>query len=537
MVKLLHLLVFVMPLILSCEDSSNNDYGTLNFDMRLDSDANGFYHLSLNKDSWQTLHRVSAIIKDKDEQPVENFWMEWDSNLYWYLGDTLGYVIKRGFDYPNGNKEICQHYDCTYSKTIKNYSIDFTYVPSVNEELLSLLPLIDSYERNRLNTKGILNDEKFNDIYKPKMYYYIKNLNTKKTSNNLLFKGDKNIMVKKALITGVTGQDGSYLLEILLEKGYEVHGLIRRSSSFNTGRIDHIINDEKYNDRFFFHHGDLTDASGLNRVLEKIGPNEIYNLAAQSHVKVSFDIPDYTTQVDALGTLRILESILKINRKIKFYQASTSELFGKVVESPQNEKTPFNPQSPYAVAKLYSYWTVKNYRQAYNIHASNGILFNHESPRRGETFVTQKIVIGACNIKLGIQDKLVLGNLNAKRDWGYAPEYVEGMWRILQHKNSDDYVLATGQTYSIKYFVEKCFQYLGIKISWIGSGINEHAINKKNNKKIVVIDKKYFRPNEVDLLVGDSRKANKILKWKSKTSVDNLIKLMIDSKINELKKV
>ena len=340
---------------------------------------------------------------------------------------------------------------------------------------------------------------------------------------------------KIALITGITGQDGSYLAESLIEKNYEVHGIIRKSSSFNTKRINHLINNQKLQKVFFLHYGDITDSSSIFNLIHKIRPDEIYNLAAQSHVKVSFDLPDYTTQVDALGTLRILESILKVNKKIKFYQASTSELFGEVAESPQNEKTQFNPQSPYAVAKLYSYWIVKSYRRAYNIHASNGILFNHESPRRGETFVTQKISIAACKIKLGIQDKLVLGNLNAQRDWGYAPEYVEGMWRILQNKNPDDYVLATGKTYSIKYFIEKSFNYLGIKIKWKGSGVNEYGVNEKTNKKIVVIDKKYFRPNEVDLLVGDSSKALKELNWKSKTSIDKLIKIMIDSNIKALK--
>tara|TARA_B100001059_G_C17808549_1_gene570742 strand:+ start:1164 stop:2201 length:1038 start_codon:yes stop_codon:yes gene_type:complete len=340
---------------------------------------------------------------------------------------------------------------------------------------------------------------------------------------------------KIALITGITGQDGSYLAELLIKKKYEVHGIIRKSSSFNTKRINHLINNKQLKKVFFLHYGDITDSSNIFNLIHKIRPDEIYNLAAQSHVKVSFDLPDYTTQVDALGTLRILESIIKVNKKIRFYQASTSELFGEVAESPQNEKTLFNPQSPYAVAKLYSYWIVKSYRRAYNIHASNGILFNHESPRRGETFVTQKIAIAACKIKLGKQDKLVLGNLNAKRDWGYAPEYVEGMWRIIQNKRPDDYVLATGKTYSIKYFIEKSFNYLGIKIKWKGSGINEYGLDEKSNKKIVVIDKKYFRPNEVDLLVGDSSKALKVLKWKSKTSIDKLIKIMIDSNLKALK--
>ena len=342
-------------------------------------------------------------------------------------------------------------------------------------------------------------------------------------------------MVKKALITGVTGQDGSYLLEILLEKGYEVHGLIRRSSSFNTGRIDHIINDEKYNDRFFFHHGDLTDASGLNRVLEKIGPNEIYNLAAQSHVKVSFDIPDYTAQVDALGTLRFLDAIRETQIDTKFYQASTSELFGKVNETPQNENTPFYPRSPYGVAKLYAYWIVVNYREAYNLYACNGILFNHESPRRGKTFVTRKIVQAACKIKEGQQDCLYLGNLDAKRDWGYAPEFCEGMWLMLQQDKPEDYVLSTGKAHMVREFVELTFKELSIDLEWRGEGINEIATDTKTGNKIVSIDEKYFRPTEVDILVGDSSKAKEQLGWESKTTLQEIVKLMVDSDIKKIR--
>ena len=343
-------------------------------------------------------------------------------------------------------------------------------------------------------------------------------------------------MVKKALITGVTGQDGSYLLEILLEKGYEVHGLIRRSSSFNTGRIDHIINDEKYNDRFFFHHGDLTDASGLNRVLEKIGPNEIYNLAAQSHVKVSFDIPDYTAQVDALGTLRFLDAIRETQIDTKFYQASTSELFGKVRETPQNENTPFYPRSPYGVAKLYAYWIVINYREAYNMYACNGILFNHESSRRGKTFVTRKIIHAACKIKEGYQDCLRLGNLDAKRDWGYAPEFCEGMWLMLQQEKPEDYVLSTGKTYTVREFVELTFKELKMDIKWHGSGIDEVGIDIKTGNKIVSIDEKYFRPTEVDILVGDSSKAKAQLGWKAKTTLQEIVKLMVNSDIKKIRK-
>ena len=286
-------------------------------------------------------------------------------------------------------------------------------------------------------------------------------------------------MKKVALITGVTGQDGSYLADILLKKGYEVHGLIRRSSSFNTSRIDHLINDQSFSQSFFFHYGDLTDASSLNRLLEKIQPNEIYNLAAQSHVQVSFQIPDYTAQVDALGTLRFLDAIRETRIDTKFYQASTSELYGKVQEIPQSEKTPFYPRSPYGVAKLYGYWIIINYREAYNLFACNGILFNHESPRRGKTFVSRKITTAACKIKLGLESQLLLGNLDAKRDWGYAPEYCEGMWMMLQKDQPDDYVLATGNTNSVRKFVELTFEKLGISIDWQGQGENEVGINKK----------------------------------------------------------
>jgi len=343
-------------------------------------------------------------------------------------------------------------------------------------------------------------------------------------------------MNKKALITGVTGQDGSYLLELLLDKGYEVHGLIRRSSSFNTGRIDHIINDDRYRDRFFFHHGDVTDASNLNRLLEKIQPDEIYNLAAQSHVKVSFDTPDYTTQVDALGTLRFLDAIKETRINTKFYQASTSELFGKVIETPQKEDTPFYPRSPYGVAKLYAYWIIVNYREAYNLFACNGILFNHESPRRGETFVTRKITRGACRIKEGFQSELILGNLNAKRDWGFAPEYCEGMWKILQQDKPDDYVLATGETNTVRRFVYLTFKELGIKIRWSGSGVNEVGIDDSSGNKVVRVNPKYFRPTEVDVLVGDSSKAKKGLKWAPKTNLENLIKIMVKADLEKIKK-
>ena len=342
--------------------------------------------------------------------------------------------------------------------------------------------------------------------------------------------------MKKTLITGITGQDGSYLAEILLEKGYEVHGLVRRSSSFNTGRIDHIIQDEQYKEQFFFHHGDVTDASNLNRILEKIEPDEIYNLAAQSHVQVSFEIPDYTAQVDALGTLRFLDAIRESQINTKFYQASTSELFGNVQEIPQTEKTPFYPRSPYGVAKLYGYWIIVNYREAYDLFACNGILFNHESPRRGETFVTRKITRAVSRIKEGIQDTLYLGNLDAKRDWGYAPEYVEGMWRMLQQDKPDDYILATGENHTIREFVELAFKELNINIEWKGHGKDEIGIDAQTGVKIIGIDKKYYRPTEVEQLLGDATKAKKELGWEAKTSFEDLVKIMVHSDWKKVKK-
>ena len=342
-------------------------------------------------------------------------------------------------------------------------------------------------------------------------------------------------MKKIALITGVTGQDGSYLTEILLKKGYEVHGLVRKSSSFNTRRIDHIIEDEKYADSFFFHYGDLIDPSSLNRLLEKVKPQEIYNLGAQSHVKVSFQIPDYTAQVDALGTLRLLDAIRETNINAKFYQASTSELFGKNKGAPQNEETPFYPRSPYGVAKLYAYWIVVNYREAYNIFACNGILFNHESPRRGKTFVTRKITQAACKISEGLQDVLYLGNLDAKRDWGYAPEYCLGMWKMLQQSKPKDYVLATGKTFSVRQFVEITFKVLNIEIKWKGSSIDEIGYDSKTNKVLVKIDKDYYRPTEVDILQGDFSKAEKELNWRPKINLKQLVKIMVKSDMEKLR--
>ena len=342
--------------------------------------------------------------------------------------------------------------------------------------------------------------------------------------------------MKKALITGITGQDGSYLAEILLAKGYEVHGIIRRSSSFNTGRIDHIINDERYKDKFFFHYGDVTDASNLNRILETIEPDEIYNLAAQSHVQVSFEIPDYTAQVDALGTLRFLDAIRETHLKTKFYQASTSELFGKVQEVPQKETTPFYPRSPYGVAKLYGYWIIVNYREAYDLFACNGILFNHESPRRGETFVTRKITRAASRIKEGLQDRLLLGNLDAKRDWGYAPEYCEGMWRILQQDKPEDFVFATGEQHSVREFTELSFNELDIHVKWQGEGENEVGVDQNTGKTIVGINPRYYRPTEVQTLLGDATKAKEMLGWEHKTSFEELVKIMANSDWEKVKR-
>lgn len=334
--------------------------------------------------------------------------------------------------------------------------------------------------------------------------------------------------MKKALISGITGQDGSYLTELLLEKGYEVHGIIRRSSSFNTKRIDHLYNNpDLLNKRFFLHYGDLTDSSNLNRLVEKIKPNEIYNLGAQSHVKVSFEVPEYTAEVDAIGTLRFLDAIRETGINTRFYQASTSELFGMAQEVPQNENTPFYPRSPYAVAKLYAYWMVVNYREAYNLFACNGILFNHESERRGKTFVTRKISVAVAKIMTGQLDKLYLGNLDAKRDWGYAPEYVEGMWRILQHDTPQDFVLATGETHTVREFVEEAFKVLGEEIEWRGTGVNEVGVLKSIGKEVVAINPRYYRPTEVEILLGDYSKAKKLLGWEPKTKFKDLVKIMV----------
>ena len=342
-------------------------------------------------------------------------------------------------------------------------------------------------------------------------------------------------MKKIALITGVTGQDGAYLAELLLNKNYEVHGIKRRASSFNTSRIDHLYKDKHKEDvNFFLHYGDLTDSTNLIRIIQEVQPHEIYNLGAQSHVKVSFEVPEYTANSDAIGTLRILEAIriLKMENKVKFYQASTSELYGKAQEVPQTETTPFYPRSPYGVAKLYAFWIVKNYREAYGMFACNGILFNHESPLRGETFVTRKITRAASKIKLGLQEKLYLGNLNAQRDWGHAKDYVEGMWRMLQHEKPEDFVLATGKTTTIREFCNLSFKELGIEIKWEGEGENEVGIDQSSNKVIISIDNNYYRPTEVDLLIGDASKAKKLLSWTPKYELESLVKEMVNADYN-----
>jgi len=342
---------------------------------------------------------------------------------------------------------------------------------------------------------------------------------------------------KVALITGVTGQDGSYLAELLLAKGYEVHGIKRRSSSFNTGRVDHLVRDPQDPGlQFHLHYGDMTDATNLIRLLQSIQPTEIYNLAAQSHVQVSFETPEYTANADGLGTLRLLEAIriLGLAKTTRFYQASTSELFGKVQEIPQRETTPFYPRSPYAVAKMYAYWIVVNYREAYGFHASNGILFNHESPLRGETFVTRKVTRAAAAIHHGFQDKLYIGNLDAERDWGHARDYVEGMWRMLQQPEPDDYVLATNEKHSVRELIEVAFKHVGRIIEWSGSGIDEVGIDMESGAVLVEIDPRYFRPTEVELLIGDSSKAREKLGWQHTTRFEDLIKEMVAFDLDEI---
>ncbi len=341
--------------------------------------------------------------------------------------------------------------------------------------------------------------------------------------------------MKKALITGITGQDGSYLTELLLDKGYEVHGIVRRSSSFNTDRIDHLYKDRHETGvKMFLHYGDLTDSSNLNRIVEKIHPDEIYNLGAQSHVQVSFEVPEYTAEVDALGTLRLLDAIRETGVNCRFYQASTSELYGKVQEVPQTETTPFYPRSPYAVAKQYGYWIVKNYRESYGLHASNGILFNHESPRRGETFVTRKITMAVARISRGQQKCLYMGNINALRDWGYAPDYVQMMWMMLQQDQPDDYVVATGEMHTVREFIEKAFEHVGIDIEWKGEGTDEVGENKATGDIIVRIDPRYYRPAEVEQLLGDPAKARKKLGWEPKVKFEELVKIMTEGDLKIL---
>jgi GDPmannose 4,6-dehydratase len=338
--------------------------------------------------------------------------------------------------------------------------------------------------------------------------------------------------MKKAFITGITGQDGSFLTELLLDKGYEVHGLIRRASNFNTDRIDHIAAP----DRLKLYHGDMTDSANLNKLLSTLKPDEIYNLAAQSHVQVSFEVPEYTAQVDAIGTLRILDAMMNHCPEARFYQASTSELYGKVQEVPQTETTPFYPRSPYAAAKIYAYWITKNFREAYDLYACNGILFNHESERRGKTFVTRKITMCLSQIRHGLRDVLRLGNLDAKRDWGYAKEYVDAMWRMLQQQRPEDYVIATGKCYTVRHFVELAAAHAGYQIIWEGDGLDEVGIDRKTGKTIVVIDPRYFRPAEVDLLIGDASKARNELGWHAQVGIEELVEIMMKNDLLEAEK-
>lgn len=345
---------------------------------------------------------------------------------------------------------------------------------------------------------------------------------------------DGDIFMKRALVTGITGQDGSYLAELLLEKGYEVHGLIRRGSTFNTSRIEHLYRDPHKRDVvLFLHYGDLSDSSNISRLLQNVQPDEIYHLGAQSHVKVSFDMPEFTGDVTGLGTLRILDAIRDAKINTRFYQASSSEMFGKVMEIPQTETTPFYPRSPYGCAKVYAYWIAKNYRESYDMYACNGILFNHESPRRGETFVTRKISRGLAQIRLGLDECIYLGNLDAKRDWGYAKDYVYAMWLILQQPEPDDYVISTNETHSVREFVEEASSLLDFKIEWQGTGLDEVGIDTKTGKTIVRIDPNYFRPAEVDLLIGDSTKARTVLGWEPTVTFKELVKLMVDSDLKK----
>lgn len=342
-------------------------------------------------------------------------------------------------------------------------------------------------------------------------------------------------MNKKALITGITGQDGSYLVELLLDKGYEVHGIIRRSSSFNTSRIDHIYRDPHEETPMHLHYGDLSDSSSISRLLEKVVPDEIYHLGAQSHVRVSFDIPEYTADITGIGTLRILDAMRDMKLPAKFYQGSSSEMYGKATELPLRETSPFHPRSPYGCAKVFAYWITRNYRESYDMFATNGILFNHESPRRGETFVTKKITRTFARIALGKQQKIFLGNLDAKRDWGYAKDYVEGMWRMLQHSEPDDFVLATNESYSVRQFVEAAAALLDIQVEWTGTGVDEKGIDTRTGSVIVEIDPRYYRPAEVDILQGDYSKAERLLGWKPATTFKELVALMVEADLADEK--
>ena len=346
-------------------------------------------------------------------------------------------------------------------------------------------------------------------------------------------------MTKTALITGVTGQDGAYLAEFLLDRGYTVHGIKRRASSFNTQRVDHLYTDpHEGHPRFLLHYGDVTDSTNVIRLIQETQPDEIYHLAAQSHVHVSFESPEYTANADAIGTLRLLEAlrILDMIDKVRFYNAATSELYGLIQETPQTEKTPFYPRSPYACAKLYSYWITINYREAYGVHGSNGILFNHESPIRGETFVTRKITMAAARIKLGLQDKLYLGNLNAKRDWGYAKDYIEAMWLILQQDKPDDFVIATGETHSVREFCDETFKELGITLEWQGSGVDEKGLDAETGRVLIEVDPKYFRPTDVELLIGDASRAREKLGWEPRVTFKELVRIMARADFEKARK-
>ena len=466
------------------------------------------------------------------------------------------------------NSEI-SHLDLSHMSFISNFAYPLIFASKDNLEKykktfgfsVEIRPIIGGsiieqpFFKNYIREKGVnyncpnarkLNESGFYfpnnpELTEEEINLFCSLLNNSPTHNNILYKHSEtqNLKMKKALITGVTGQDGSYLAEFLLDKGYEVHGLVRRTSSFNRKRLKNIYKSATFrNKNFFLHYGDMTDSSSIIRILSLVRPDEIYNLAAQSHVRISFDVPEYTATADALGVLKLLEAVRMLGLKYtKIYQASTSELFGKVQEVPQKETTPFYPRSPYGVAKLYAYWITKNYREAHNMFVCNGILFNHESPRRGENFVSKKITEGVAAIKLGQQDKLFLGNLDAVRDWGYAKEYVESMWLMLQKDEPRDYVIATGEFHTIKEFVEKAFDYIGIKIRWEGKGIEEKGIDLETGKILVEVDPRYFRPTEVDKLVGDITKAKKELGWEPKVKLDDLIKIMMEYDLRELSKL